>query len=493
MLNCNLDACTHRTPRPQRWTPARRVRRYSLLYSILATLSLTPYLHADETSPLNVVLIVADDLGWTDLQSYGSDLHKTPHLDRLASQSVRFTQAYSSASICSPTRAALMTGKYPARLGMTIWHEGAFSGPRTRGKLTTASSEWNLAREEQTLAEILRGEGYATFHVGKWHLGDAAHFPETQGFDVNIGGTHWGAPSTFFHPFRGPFGDELRYIPDIPGGRPGDYLTDRLTDEAIHLIESNREKPFYLNLWYHTVHTPIEGKPELVAQYEEPAKTAKHHRHATYAAMVHSLDENVGRVLAKLQELDLMDRTLIIFTSDNGGVVHRTRWGTVTNNAPLRSGKGSLYEGGIRIPLLIRDPHGERQPKVCEQIVLSQDLFPTILDRVGSKTERINQTGDSISLLPQLQRPEAMLDRKSVFWHYPHFYPTTTPVSAVRRGDHKLLYFYEDDRIELYDLKSDPGETDNLALEKKRLAEQLTVELQTWLKKVGARLPQKTP
>ena len=228
-------------------------------------------------APLNVILIVADDLGWADLTCYGSDLHETPNLNRLAAQSIRFTDAYAAAAICSPTRASLLTGKNPTRLGMTIWHEWAARGPDRRGDFVAAESEPNLKRSERTLAEVLKLHGYATFHIGRWHVGDVRHYPETQGFEVNIGGTLWGAPATFFWPYRGSFGPDLRYVPGLEGGQPGEYLTDRLTFEAIRLVEESEATPFYLNLWYHSVHRPIEGKKEQVEYYKQRAKNAKQH------------------------------------------------------------------------------------------------------------------------------------------------------------------------------------------------------------------------
>jgi len=456
--------------------------------ALLSAFAITP-LGAWADEPLNVVLIVADDLGWTDLACYGSDLHETPHLDRLAAQSLRFTDAYASAAICSPTRAALLTGKSPARLGMTIWHEWAARGPERVGNLLAAESEANLARSEQTLAEVLRAAGYATCHIGKWHVGDPLHYPETQGFDVNIGGTLWGAPATFFWPYRGPFDSELRYVPGLIGGEKDEYLTDRLTSEALSLIETHRDRPFYLNLWYHTVHTPIEGKPDVVRRYEPGAATAKRHRHATYAAMVHSLDENVGRVLAKLDELKLSERTLVIFTSDNGGVVHKTRWGVVTTNEPLRSGKGSLYEGGIRVPLMVRLPGVTKPNGVCLEPVISHDLFPTIVEAVGAARHVKNDGIEGLSLASLLKDPDARLERTQLFWHYPHFYPTTKPVSAIREGKYKLVHFYDDGRDELYDLSSDIGEQKNIAASQPDRSTTLRHDLDGWLKKVDARLP----
>lgn len=442
--------------------------------------------------PLNVVMILADDLGWTDLTGYGSDLHETPEIDRFARESMKFTHAYAAAPICSPTRAAWMTGKYPARLHMTIWHEYALRGPDRGRRLVPPRAEANLPHAELTLAEALKAAGYRTLHVGKWHLGDAGHFPETQGFEVNIGGTMWGAPATFFYPYRGPFGSrkEPRYVPDLHDGKEGEYLTDRLTDEALELIEASKDAPFFLNLSFHTVHTPIEGKPELVSYFQEKVRPDRNHHNPTYAAMVRSLDENVGRVLRRLDALGLRERTIVIFTSDNGGVVHRTGSGWVTTNAPLRSGKGSLYEGGIRVPLIVRWPGVTEAGSVSDVPVSTQDFVPTLVEGLGLsvEAERV-EAMDGVSLLSVLRGGTATLDRRALFWHYPHYYPTTTPVSAMRSGDWKLLFFYEDRRVELYDLEDDPGEKNDLSKVRPEITRSLRGRLEEWLRDVGAQLP----
>ncbi|MCK5174422.1 MAG: sulfatase, partial [Planctomycetes bacterium] len=268
----------------------------------------------------NIVMILADDLGWADIGCYGADLHETPNLDRLARQGMRFTNAYAAAPVCSPTRASIMTGKYPARLGMTIWSEASARPPQTK-KLIPPITLGDLPHEQVTIAEVLKGAGYFTAHVGKWHLGQAAYYPQTQGFDINIGGTFWGAPTTFFYPYSGSgrWGNEFRYVPHLELGEEGEYLTDRLTDEALGIMEKVKDKPFFLNLWYHTVHTPIEGKPELVEYYKRQVKPGMHHQNYEYAAMVHSLDENVGRIMKRIAELGIEERTIVIFLSDNGG------------------------------------------------------------------------------------------------------------------------------------------------------------------------------
>jgi arylsulfatase A len=448
---------------------------------------------ARASQPLNVILVLADDLGWSDLGCYGADLHETPHLDRLARQGVRFTQAY-AASVCSPTRASLMTGKHYARLHITTYYE-ASDRPVPGRKLKTQVSAGNLPHAEVTLAEVFRPAGYLTAVVGKWHLGDAWFYPETQGFDVNVGGTLWGAPATYFDPYRGPspYTRERRYVPHLEGGKSGDYLTDRLTDEALKVIDASAAagRPFFLYLAHHAVHSPIEAKPGLVAHYAAKVRPAMRHRNAKYAAMVHSLDESVGRVLARLDERGLTGRTVVVFTSDNGGVTLPYDGLTVTDNAPLRAGKGTLYEGGVRVPLLVRWPGVAPEGAVCPEPVASADLFPTLSEAAGSGGG--SAALDGLSLVPLLKSPASRLDRDELYFHVPHYYPTTTPVSAVRARDWKLIEYLEDGRAELYDLASDPSESHDLAMRHPDRADDLRGRLHRWREAVGARMPAPNP
>ena len=439
----------------------------------------------------NVVFILVDDLGWSDVGCYGSDFFETPRIDAFAEKGIKFANAYAAAPVCSPTRAAIMTGKHPARLDMTIWHEGAVGGgPRNR-RLRDAPAVANLPHDELTMAEVFRSAGYFTAHVGKWHLGTAAYYPETQGYDLNIGGTFWGAPTTFFFPFAGPWSrnnPEFRYVPGLAPGQPGDYLPDRLTDKAIEIIDSNAGSPFFLSLWFHTVHSPIEAPDELIRKYEakEPGRI---HKDATYAAMVERMDHNVGRVLDKLEETGLLSETIVVITSDNGGVDFDQRGIVPTSNYPLRSGKGTLYEGGTRVPLLIhwpRKPLGERA-----QMVRSEDFLPTFAEFLhdsGLSSERTHPE-DGESLMSVLDNPDARLERRAMFWHFPHYYPRMTPASSVRRENWKLIHYYEDDRLELFDLASDPAEQNNLVSGRKQLASDLKRQLDAWRQDVGANEP----
>ncbi|MBL9200657.1 MAG: sulfatase [Opitutaceae bacterium] len=468
-------------------------------FSWLAVLLALGWVSLPAAARPNVVLILADDLGAHDLGCDGSDLHETPHLDRLAREGVRFTQAYAASTVCSPTRASLLTGKHPARLRITIWSEGSLAGPQNR-RLLQAASRHDLPHAETTIAKHLQAAGYLTALVGKWHLGGAGHFPETHGFDVNIGGTHWGAPSTFFWPYRGGFGaaGELRYVPHLEFGAAGEYLTDRLTDEALRVIDraAADRRPFFLYLAHHAPHTPIEAKPADVAHFEAKLRPGLNHRNATYAAMIKSLDDSVGRVLARLAERGLERETIVVFASDNGGYLgtDRRQDVPVTTNAPLRSGKGSLYEGGLRVPLMVRWPGVTPAGRNCAEPVVLTDLFRTIAGAAGL-AEIAGAPGDGLDLAPLLRDPEARLGRETIFFHYPHYYHAqpSTPASSVRDGDWKLIEYFEDGRLELFHLRDDPGETRDRATMERARAAAMRAKLVAWRESVGAALPTPNP
>jgi arylsulfatase A len=459
------------------------MRRRSFLASSLGI----PALAGSQGRRPNLVLITADDLGWPHLCSYGADLHETPNLDRLATEGVRFGRAYSASPVCSPTRASIHTGQSPARLGLTIWREASQTPPQNR-LLIPPKVAADLPHSATNLARVLAEAGYFNAHIGKWHLGGASHYPESQGFHLNIGGSLWGAPQSYFDPYTGTahYGGEFRYVPGLPFGKKGEYLPDRLTSETLAVLDRVHTQPFFLNLNYHIPHTPIEAKPELVEHYRKKLRPEHRLRNPVYAAMVHSLDENVGRVLAHLDKLGVRDNTAVIFLSDNGGLVGSHQGQIVSNNLPLRSGKGSLYEGGIRVPLIARWPGVTASGAVCNEPVVSTDLYATLLAAAGQP----HAAGlDAQSLLPVLRNPGGRLDRSELVFHYPHYYATTSPVSALLERDWKLIHHYEDGRSELYNLSEDPGETDDRAGALSSRATRMRERLLSQLKAVNAPMP----
>ena len=469
------------------------MKLFALALTLLAPLAA---LHAEDARP-NVVLILADDLGWSDLACYGSDLHETPHLDRFAQQGVRFTNAYAM-SVCSPSRAALLTGKHAARLHITTWAEGSRGGPKNR-RLIEASSLHDLPLTEPTLARRFHDAGYLAALVGKWHLGDADHTPEAHGFDVNIGGTQWGAPQTYFSPYsgKGRFGPEFRFVPGLAFGKPGEYLTDRLTDEALRVIDHAGKQPFFLYFAHHAPHTPIEAKADDVRYFEAKLRPGQNHRNPVYAAMIKSLDDSVGRVLDHLKKRGLDQNTIVIFTSDNGGYIGTDKGQAmpVTSNAPLRSGKAALYEGGLRVPLLVRWPGVTPTDAECREPVVLMDLFHTLTRPLATTTpgDVSKEPADGVDLKSLLQNPTQKLNREALYFHFPHYYATTTPVSAVRAGDWKLLEYLEDGRTELYNIQADPGETHDLAKQTPERAQALLQQLHVWREQVGAAMPTSNP
>ncbi len=436
---------------------------------------------APAATPPNVVVILVDDMGQTDLSCYGSRFYETPHIDQLAKDGVRFANGYSACTVCSPTRAALLTGKYPARLHLTDWIAGH---ERPKAKLKIPDWQKFLPFEEITLAEQFKAAGYATASIGKWHLtpglkeGDEAYYPEKHGFDLNVGGYARGQPPSYQAPYK---------IPTLPEGPKGEFLTDREAAEAVKFIEANKEKPFFLYLPHYAVHTPLGGKPDVIAKYQ--AKAAKlpdlKQKNATYAALVESVDDSLGTIRAALKRLKLEENTIIVFTSDNGGLL------PVTENSPFRVGNGSAYEGGVRVPLIIHAPGVTKAGLVDSTPAMTIDLYPTVLELAGIKP--LQSLVDGISLAPLL-KSGAKTDRAEIFWHYPHYHPGgATPYSAVRSGDFRLVHFYEDGRDELYDLANDVGETKDLAASQPALTKTLRTRLDAWLKSVDAQLPTKNP
>lgn len=467
-------------------------------YAILAGI-LTGLLPA-ATPPPNVIVVLVDDLGWMDLGCQGSDFYRTPNIDRLAATGMRFTDGYASCAVCSPTRAALMTGRSPARLGITDWIRAEFQlsarqWPNVRDRfgyhragsadreLLTPVNELQLPHDEITLAELLKPIGYASAFIGKWHLGGRGHLPVDQGFDENYGGWDYGQPPSYFDPFvalpRLPMG-----IPTLAPRQPGEYLTDREADEAVGFIERNKDRPFLLYLSHYAVHTPIQAKQDLIARYEA-LRDGQGQDDAVYAAMVHSVDDAMGRLLETLDRTGLADRTLIVFTGDNGGL---DRQGRPTENAPLRSGKGYAYEGGLRTPWIVRWPGVTEAGAVSREPIASIDLLPTIAAAVGTRPPA-DRAIDGIDLGPALRGGK--LPDRALVWHFPHYRhgPGHDPYSVIRQGDLKLIRFYDPAETELYNLADDLGETNDLAGSMQAKAKQLEALLDDRLQEVGARLP----
>ncbi|MEM9915115.1 MAG: sulfatase [Planctomycetota bacterium] len=454
----------------------------------------------------NLLMILIDDLGWADLGCYGSSFYETPNLDRFAQQGLRFTDAYAAAPVCSPTRAALLSGKHPARVGVT-----QYIGGHAVGQLQDVPYFHQLPANERSLATALREDGgYQTWHVGKWHLGEGQTSPENHGFDVNVGGCGWGAPKHgYFSPYR---------CPTLDDGPAGEYLTDRITDEAIKLLEQrDTDRPFFLNLWHYAVHTPIQAPQKLIDKYVEKAKQLgldpegplqigdhfacdhkKHLRierrtvqsHAAYAAMIENLDTNLGRVFAALDRLGVADNTLVVFTSDNGGLA--TAEGSPTCNAPMAEGKGWMREGGNRVCQLARWPGVIAPGSETSVPVVTTDLYPTFLDAAGLPAQPLQHI-DGHSLLPLLQGQNGP-DRDAIYWHYPHYSNQgDTPAGAVRAGRYKLIEHFEDGRLELFDLANDISEARNLADEEPDRAAALHRQLIGWRNEIDALIPKTNP
>jgi arylsulfatase A-like enzyme len=429
---------------------------------------------------LNVVFILIDDMGWRDLGCYGSTFYETPNIDRLAAQGMRFTNAYAACPVCSPTRASIMTGKYPARLHLTDWIPGRKQWPTAR--VLTPQFNQQLPLEEITIAEALKPEGYATASIGKWHLGDKGFLPQDQGFDVNVAGSKAGSTSSYFAP----------YPLDNIEGPAGEYLTDRLTDEAIKFVTHNKERPFFLYLPHYAVHLPLQAKQKLIEKYQ--AKTPKDgQKDPVYAAMIDSLDQGVGRLMKSLDDLNLTGKTVVFFMSDNGGVIFEgRRQEPVTSNAPLRAGKGHLYEGGIREPMFVRWPGVVKPGSQCDTPVSSIDFFPTIVEMAGIRKVPAHDV-DGVSFTSLLKGAGA-LKRDAIYWHYPHYSNQGgVPGGAVRQGDYKLIEFYGDSKVELYNLRNDIGEQHDLSRSEPQKAARLRQMLHDWRKSVDAVMPTPNP
>ena len=448
--------------------------------------------------PPNVVFILADDLGWRDTALYGSKFYETPNIDALAKRGMMFTNAYAAAPICSPTRASIMTGLHPARIGMTtpsghvanvILEKGLRTkGPKNQPALA-AESVTRLRLEYFTLAEAFNAAGYKTGHFGKWHLGREPYDPYQQGFDIDL-------PHT---PGPGPSGGYLGPWRFWPGkGKKGEHIEDRMAAGASKFMRQNRERPFFLNYWCFSVHAPIQGKPELVEKYRKKADPNYPQRNQINGAMVESLDDAVGTLLKTIDALGIAGNTIIVFFSDNGGMIHRFDGGVVvTSNAPLRSGKSSIYEGGVREPLIIVWPGVTKPGSKTEEIVQSTDFYPTLLEMTGIPARK-GQKFDGASIVPALKGGK--LEREAIFCHAPQYSAATVhrPSTSVRKGDWKLIRYYCDgprqsDRYELYNLREDIGEQNDLARRKSGKFEKLKALIEQFLKDTGAVIPRPNP
>ncbi len=459
----------------------------------------------------NIVFVLVDDLGQRDVGCYGSTFYETPNIDRLAREGMLFTDAYASCPVCSPTRASILTGRYPASLGITNYIDWTGKGHPSKGRLVDVPYISELPGDIPNLATELGERGYATWHVGKWHLGPEHAWPDKRGFDRNIGGWTPGLPTSgYFSPWG---------MPTLEDGPEGEYLTDRLTDEALALIR-NRDagRPFFLNLWYYAVHTPIQAKPDIVEKYrrkarllgldrvealvEGPAFPTEHKKDRrilrrvlqsdiTYAAMIEILDENIGRLMETLDAEGLADDTIVIFTSDNGGL--SSSEGSPTCNAPLAEGKGWMYEGGTREPLLVRWPAVVAAGSTSPAVVTSTDFLPTLLEAAGSP-DPVPSGVEGETFLPILRGDASSLVRDAIFWHYPHYgNQGGTPGSSVRSGRFKLIEFFETGRLELYDLEADVGENHDRSNELPEVRDRLHRMLTEWRERVEAKIPQQNP
>lgn len=460
----------------------------------------------------NIVVFFVDDLGWMDIGANGADLHETPNIDRLAAEGLLFTDGYSASNICSPSRASFMTGMAPERHDVTDWISGWWhywdDERKSQFKLEPPEFTQEFELHHKTIGDRMQEAGYRTAFIGKWHLcptiedADKAeqidpYYPQYRGFDVNIAGNQYGAPGSYYWPYEKHW--RLRKsVANFPPAEEtkGLYLTDMLTNYAEGIIQDWKEDPFFILFSYYQVHTPIQGRADLVHKYREKLAAGGEFLQTDpeYAAMVESVDRSVGRVHARLERLGLDKNTLIIFTSDNGGLDKGD--GTPANNFPLRDGKGTPYEGGVRVPMIVKWPNGGVEAgSVSREPMITHDILPTILDVVDleikpSEAKKI----DGLSLLPILKDPSANLDREALFWHYPHYHiEGSTPYTAVRSGDWRAIHFYEDDRIELYNLKDDLGERNDLSAEMPEKASEMRKMIEKRRDAFGLESPQPNP
>ncbi len=467
------------------------MRKLILAFLIVAdAFGASVYAQKTGSAKPNVIILLVDDLGWRDVGYMGSKFYETPNIDKLSAQGMTFTNAYAACAVCSPTRASIQTGRYPARIGVTDWIRARFQVPggevetpppyqENDGRLLrTPSNPYWMDLDEVTLGELFKKAGYFTCHIGKWHLGPDAYYPEKQGYDVNIAGCDMGQPVNYFDPYANEKGV---HFPTLEPRKEGEYLVDRLADELVHVIDNHKNEPFFINMCYYAVHTPLMAKPEMINKYEAKNKVDEQ-TNAVYAAMVESVDRAVAKLLGELKRNNLLDNTLILFFSDNGGLLGST------SNKPLRSGKGYPYEGGIREPMFIVW-NGHIQPGTsCDLPVSSVDILPTLCSVVGMPLPERTIDGRDIS--PALKGEE--MKTVPLFWHFPHYRgKDVVPYSIVRDGDWKLIKRYEGNEFELFNLKNDLSEEHEVSSSNPEKVKELNAELEEWLKDTGAKLPEK--
>ncbi|MGC9342573.1 MAG: sulfatase [Bacteroidales bacterium] len=465
----------------------------------------------------NIVFILIDDLGYKDVGCYGSYFYETPNIDRLAEEGLKFTQSYTASAVCSPSRASILTGKHPGRLHLTDW-----TGPdewHPKGKLKTPEFEEDLSKDEFTLVEALKEQGYTSLYIGKWHLGAEDNYPRYHGFDRDIAATNAGAPPSYFYPYIRANWAGTGWptdIPDLKEGTEGEYLTDRLTSEAVNFLDTINNRPFFLYLSHYGVHKPFEAKKELIEKYQDKAKMIRYENqdsilreknnsytrtrqdHAVYAAMIESVDQSLGTIMKKLEELDLRKNTLVVFTSDNGGFSTYnfplpgekiSYEALATSNLPLRAGKGWYYEGGIKVPTIFSWPGVIKEGKETDILISSADFYPTFLEATGTALIP-DQHIDGISFWEACQDNSMESLRNEMYWHYPHYHGSgQKPASSIRQGKYKLIHWIEEDYYELYDLEADPGEKVDLSENLPEMGNALMEKLEEWREEAGVQMP----
>jgi len=447
----------------------------------------------------NIIFFMVDDMGWMDSEVYGSQYYETPNITRLSKMGKRFTQAYTANPLCSPTRASILSGKHPGRFYLTTPAGHLPPNPdenlnkesaRPWMKVACPGSRTFMPLEEFTIAEALKTNGYTTAHIGKWHLGHEEYWPEHQGFDINIGGGHHPGPPNFFSPYN---------ISTLPDKTDKEYITDRITDEALTFLENHKDKPFFLNFWQFAVHAPYQAPLDLISKYENKTDPRGKQKNPIMGGMIEKMDESLGRMLDKLEELDMMSNTIIVFFSDNGGNMYNVVNGEFpTNNYPLSYGKGNIYEGGIRVPCIVVWDGVVDKNTVSNETIQSMDFYPTLLEATNTKANP-NQLLDGISLI-ELLREDKPLNREAIFSHFPHYMPVThnVPSTAVWYGDYKLVKEYGEgenrsDAFRLYNLKTDIGETTDISSNHKDLVNKLSIMIEEHVKDINGLIPVKNP